>query len=237
MSKPANNAEGEAALIRALRALSVSGRRLHRMLDGRWGVMATRDMRRRPVVTLSADTVARLAEEGRILPADEETFVVAQRVAANAWPPPAPRAVFLAACARRPGRTNGGIGFAGLAMQARDGKGPLLIRHVQAGLRLVADAERAVSDPRMTMNWDAGPVTRQRRAGVAGGPMGDARSASRLLRRIRAKMGDDAWRMVWSLCIDAEPLAAIRRRFAIAQKDLHQRITNALETLATAYSG
>jgi len=225
----------DAGVARALRALAITGRRLFRMSDGRWGVLGNGDRRRKPLVMLAADTVEQLAREGKLMPSDEETFVLTGASAAPVWPPPPPRAVFLAACARRPGRTNGGIGFAGLAMQAREGRGPLSLRHVQAGLRLAADAERAAGDPRLTMNWDAGPVTRQRRAGVAGGQIGSAHAATRLLRRLRAKMDEETWRMAWGLCVDAETLRTIRSRFSIAQGDLHTRIAEALERLAAAY--
>lgn len=227
----------DAGVARALRALAITGRRLFRLSDGRWGVLGHGDRRRRPLATLAAESVEQLARAGKLTPSDEETFVLAGASAAPAWPPPPPRAVFLAACARRPGRTNGGVGFAGLAMQARKGRGPLLLRHVQAGLRLVADAERASADPRVTMNWDAGPVTRQRRAGVAGGQTGSALAATRRLRRLRARMDDEAWRIVWALCVDADTLRAVRARFAIAQRDLHARIAEALEKLAAAYEG
>lgn len=226
--------DSAAMVARALRALEISGRRLFRLRDGRWGVMRDSDRRRRPLVTLSAETVERLAAAGKVRPGDAETFV---RDAATGqdWALSPPRALFVAACLRRPGRRSGGIGFAGLAMLARDGRGPLSLRHVQAGLRLAADAESAAADPRVTMNWDAGPVTRTRRGGADGGRRGAARLAARRIARVRVLVGEDNWRLAWMLCVDAEPLDVVRRRFAIAQRGLHARVAEAMEALAAGY--
>jgi hypothetical protein len=228
--------DSEAKAARAMRAMEISGRRLCRLRDGRWGVYPANDRRRQPVVSLHPETVKRLVEAGRLTPAGEETFVLTS-VTAPRWIPLPPRALFMAAHARRPSRVSGGVGFAGLAMMARSGAGPLSMRQVLAGLRLVADAERAAADPRMTMNWDAGPVTRQRRGASAGGRTGDAKLAARLLDRLRSKIGETNWRLAWMLCVEAEPLATLKRRFTIAQRDIHARVQVTLEHLAAAYDG
>jgi hypothetical protein len=223
--------------MRALHALEISGRTLAKRRDGQWGVLAGRDRRGRPIVTLPGETVERLAREGVLRAVDETAYVLA---ASNAHRPvgePAPRWVFVAAAARRPGRRTGGVGFAGLAMLARQGRGPLNMRHVLAGLRLVRDAERAAADARLTMNWDAGPVTRQRRGGSAGGARGDAKLAARFLERLRATMGEETWRLLWGLCVEAESLLALKKRFGISQADVHAVVTRALDALADAYDG
>lgn len=220
---------------RALRALSVSGRVLARRRGGAWGVLNGRDRRGRPIVTLPEETVERLACEGVLRMLDAHAYALALGPGAAPVVAPPPRRVFVAADARRPGRRSGGIGFAGLAMLAQQGRGPLDMRQVQAGLRLGRDAERASADARLTMNWDAGPVTPQRRAGKRGGLAGEARHVARFLDRLRARLGDATWRLLWALCVDAETLRAIKKRFCISQGDLHAGVAQALERLAEAY--
>ena len=223
---------------RAMRALTISGRRLMRGRDGGWGVYGTSDRRRRPLAKLDADVVARLASEGHLVDAGAGAFVLAGLEDERALAPaPPPRWVFVAAVARKSGRRAGGIGFASLAMLAREARGPLSLRHVQAGLRLVRDAERAAADMRLTMNWDAGPVTRQRRSGVSAGPGGDAQLATRELQVLRGSLKEATWRLVWSLCVDGDSLRAIARRFGIGPRDVHGAVASALEALAGAYDG
>ena len=223
---------------RAMRALSISGRRLMRGRDGCWGVHGTSDRRRRPLAKLDAEAVTRLVSEGRLVEVGEGSFVLAGLEEELALAPaPPPRWVFVAAVARKPGQRGGGVGFAGLAMMAREARGPLSVRHVQAGLRLVRDAERAASDMRLTMNWDSGPVTRQRRSGVAAGSAGDAQRAARELQVLRERLKEATWRLVWSLCVDGDSLRAIARRYGIWPKDVHSAVAQALEALAAAYDG
>jgi hypothetical protein len=122
-------------------------------------------------------------------------------------------------------------------MMARQARGPLSLRHVQAGLRLVRDAERAAADTRLTMNWNAGPVTRQRRGGVAGGAAGDAQRATRELQGLRAALKEKKWRLLWALCVDGDSLRAIERRFGLQARAVHSAVAEALEALAEAYDG
>ena len=223
---------------RAMRALSISGRRLMRGRDGGWGVYGTSDRRRRPLARLDEEVVAQLAREGHLVDVGEGTLALAGLEEERTLTPvPPPRRVFVAAVARKPGRRGGGIGFASLAMLAREARGPLSLRHVQAGLRLVRDAERAAADMRLTMNWDAGPVTRQRRGSVPVGPGGDAQRAVRELQVLRESLKDATWRLVWSLCVDGDSLRAIARRFGIGPRDVHGAVASALEALAGAYDG
>lgn len=228
--------EAPDGVARAMRALAISGRRLMRGRDGGWGVHGTSDRRRRPLARLEAEVVERLTREGHLVEVDEGSLVLAGVDDAQMFSPtPPPRWVFVASAARRPGRRTGGIGFAGLAMMAREARGPLSLRHVQAGLRLVRDAERAAADMRLTMNWDAGPVTRQRRSGVPAGPGGDAQRATRELQVLRGALKEPTWRLVWSLCVDGDSLRAICRRFSVAQRDVHGAVADALGRLAAAY--
>lgn len=228
-----------AAEARALRALEISGRRLARLRDGRWGVLTGGDRRRRPMSVLMAEQVERLAESGALTAVDEHSYVLASPQAHPYAPsvPATPRWIFVAEAVRRPGGRSGGIGFAGLATLAREGRGPLSMRQVLAGLRLVTDAERAAADQRLTMNWDAGPATQRRRMGSDGGLRGDARAAARVLAQISARLGVQTWSLLWRLCVDGDALDALKTRFGISQRDIHASVSRALEKLAEAYDG
>lgn len=86
------------------------------------------------------------------------------------------------------------------------------------------------------MDWDARPSTKQKRgASAGGGRAGDALAAAQVLRRLRKRIGEDTWRMVWALCVDGDTLNAVMERFAIKQKLVKARVAEALETLALAY--
>lgn len=219
---------------RALRALKISGRRLVRLGDDVWGVLAGRDRRLRPVVRLDGQTVMQMVAAGELVAADDQCWVLApggddlKREPVGRW-------VFVATAVRRPGARMRGFGFVGMARQARAGAGPITLRQTQAGLRLVADAERAVADPRLTMDWDAGPSDKNRRGGSRGGYVGDAIAAARILRRLRRQMGEPSWRLVWSLCVDGDSLNSLMKRFAITPPFIKARVAEALERLAAAY--
>jgi hypothetical protein len=225
------------SVARALRALAISGRRLLRRREGDWGVHRVNDRRRRPLARLGQDIVERMTREGRLIEAGDGSFVLAMQDRTQGPTEPPPRWVFIASGARRPGRRSGGIGFAGLATLAQEGRGPLSLRQVLAGLRLVRDAEQAASDARLTMNWDSGPVTRQRRSGTAPGVGGDALRASRDLLALRETLGEPAWRFLWSMCVDADSLRALMRRFGMQSREIHTAAADALERLAEVYDG
>jgi hypothetical protein len=146
------------------------------------------------------------------------------------------RWVFTATSVRRSGKRMPGFGFVGMARQAREGRGSISLRHALAGLKLIADAERAAADARLTMDWDAGPSTKQRRsASGGGGRAGDALAAAQILRRLRGCVGESAWRMLWALCVDGDTQIAVMKRFAITQGVIKARVAEALEKLAVAY--
>jgi hypothetical protein len=109
------------------------------------------------------------------------------------------------------------------------------MRHVQAGLKLLADAERANNSGRVTMDWDAGPVDRQRRGGNAGGMRGMAMGAARRLRRAQMLTGTRQWEIAWALCVEGLPLRTIRQRFGLGARGAGATMAEALEAVATAY--
>lgn len=224
----------ERARTRALRALAVSGRRLMLLADDAWGVLSGRDRRFRPLVRLDGETVMRMVAAREIVAADEQSWVLAPDYVAET-PSPAPRWVFTATAARRVGERMRGFGFIGMARQARAGGGPITLRQARAGLRLIADAERAMADTRLTMNWDAGPSDKNRRGGTSGGRVGSALAAATELRRVRRRMGEPAWRLLWSLCVDGDSLNRAMKRFAITQTQIKAQVEQALDKLAEAY--
>ena len=224
---------------RVVRALRISGRRLVLLGDEMWAVLGAMDRRMRPVLRVDGETVMRLVAAGEIVAAGEQAWVLRPDVAAPVQPSGQSQAqwIFTATGVRRPGERMRGFGFVGMARQAREGGGPISLRHAQAGLRLIADAERAAADARLTMDWNAGPTTKQRRGASGGGRASDALAAAQLLRRLRRRIGEDVWRMVWALCVDGETLNAMMQRFAVTQKLIKARVAEALETLAVAYEG
>lgn len=174
--------EGRAEHIeRALRALRISGRQLVKISAG-WSVMSSVDRRRRARLALTDEEVEGLAGENKLKAMADSVYVLAD---VRVEPPPKIEPwAFIVADKRRTAQ-HAGIGFTALAIKARKGEGPLTMRHVQAGLKLIADAERRDTSHGLTMDWDAGPVDRQRRGGTAGGRRGTAAQAAHRLRRVR----------------------------------------------------
>lgn len=219
---------------KVIRALRLSGRRLVHLGREMWGVTANADRRLRPVLRVDSATVMQLVAAGDVVSAGEGMWVLSPDVGPAPWTPPM-RWVFTATGARRPGERMRGFGFVGLARQAREGGGSLSLRHAEAGLRLIADAEQAASDARLTMDWDAGPTTKQRRGASGGGRAGSALAAAQRLRRVRAHIGEAHWRFAWALCVEGETLNAVMRRFAIPHRLIKTHVAEVMEALAAGY--
>ena len=218
---------------RAMRALALSGRRLMRMEAG-WSVMANADRRGRGRLLLSDAEVEALVDAGRLSEAGAgpSAYVLADVVVMQA--PKLEPWAFMVASQRSNARRQG-IGFAALAWRARRGDGPLTMRHLQAGLRLITDVEQRETSRGLTMDWDAGPVDRQRRSGTSGGLRGLAMKTSERVRRVKRHMSADAFSLVWALCIEAKPLREIRAKFGIATRHMEGAMAEALEEVAVAY--
>lgn len=223
--------ERDERLVRALRSLRISGRRLMKVKAG-WGVMPNGDRRVRPRIFVEAEDVERLARDGSIKAVEDGVYVLAD-VDVEMWPERQPWA-FIAAGIRKNTRSAGG-GFAALAMKARRGEGPLTLRHVQAGVRLVTDAELQDNSGGLTMDWDAGPIDRQRRGASAGPMKAGAAGAAKRLKRVRAAMDERQWRIAWVLCVGGLSLRKVRAQFALGQGKTHDVIVQAMEALADAY--
>lgn len=219
-------------IARALRALSLSGRQLVLTRDG-WSVLMTStDRRRRGRMTLTEAEVAALLEAGSLREAEPGVCMLADGVV-HVRPSIEPWAYIVAT--RRDASRQHGRGFAALAWRARRGEGPLTRRHVEAGLRLITDVEQRENSRGLTMDWDAGPVDRQRRSGTSGGFRGIAAKTSERMRRVRRHTSVDGFSLAWALCIEALPLRALVTRFGISRRRIEEAIAEALEELATAY--
>lgn len=224
--------EDRAAYVaRALRALELSGRRLVRTRTG-WTVLMSADRRRRGRMELTDAEVTSLAESGRVRVLEPDVYVcgdvkVEPRPEIEPW-------AFIVASRRKAARTQG-RGFAALAWRARKGEGPLTMRHVEAGLRLIKDVEQRESSRGLTMDWDAGPVDRQRRSGTSGGFRGLAAKASERVRRLRRHMSVDGFSLAWALCIEAMPLRTLSAKFGISKRHVEGVVAEALEEIARAY--
>ena len=215
----------------AMRALAISGRQLVRLKAG-WGVIRGTDRRVGARFMLDDGEVARLVAQGKLTAAGEGIRVLTD-VRTEAVPMIEPWA-FIAAGRRDVARATG-MGFAALAIAARKGQGPLSMRHVQAGLRLIADAERRDTSKGLTMDWDSGPVDRQKRSGVSGGFRGSAADAARRLRRVKAMVTPDVWKLAWAVCVDALSLVALQKRFRLGRREVRPAVAAALEAIALAY--
>jgi hypothetical protein len=139
---------------RLLSTLRISGRRVVEMAPGAWAVLGRPDRRTRRMMSVDGATVARLLAERKLCLTTDGACVLADGVIAP--PPPSLSANAFIAAGRTRRKGDAGKGFLGLAVLARRGQGPLNLRQVKAGLRLIADAELDSNSRGLTMNWDAG---------------------------------------------------------------------------------
>lgn len=224
---------------RAIRSLRISGRRL--MTDrGCWSVR--HDGRRRPMAKLLPADVDLLLSDEMIIEAEGGGYILSaaavEEVTAAEAEAPAPRAgswIYSTANARH--TREGGSGFAGLAARAKAGEGPLSVRQAAAGLRLVADVELAGRSGALTMNWDAGPVDKQRRCGRPGGLSRAARAAERRIAAIAAALEKRIFELVWAGCVEQLHLIKLERRFHLKPRSGASALADALEKLAAVYDG
>lgn len=216
---------------RVLRALRISGRRLARFGD-RWSVVAGGDRRKKGRLPLEREDVEKLEREGAIVAVDADSYVLADTAIE-----PAPQIepwAFIAAGVRRQSDLKG-YGFAALALQARREEGPVTLRQIRAGMRLITDVEQSENVDRVTTDWDAGPADKQKRSGRSGGLKGMAIDAARSVRRARAMCDPLHWALAWALCVEGQPLRKVRQRFGLSQRVIHAKLADALEALANAY--
>ncbi|MEZ5938691.1 MAG: DUF6456 domain-containing protein [Hyphomonadaceae bacterium] len=231
---------------RALRALSMSGRRLEPRGE-KWAVMGSSDRRRRPLAEISRAELRMLEEDGTVRPAmggyvladagERESVGEDGRSRADAGPP-SPTAWMAAGLPRACSAV--AAGFVGLAERARRGEGPMSSRAALAGLKLVSAAERAASGPGMSMNWDA--VAADRGARRAGSGPGEARlRAMREVAYARVQVtkrrNEAAWRCVWSACVEGRSLRQVEVRMGLRRGEAARRLCAALEALADSYDG
>lgn len=182
---------------------------------------------------VDGETVARLLCDQKLRHTGDGACVLADGIVAA---PPPSLSVSALIAAGRP-RRNGepAKGFLGLAVLARRGAGPLSMRQVKAGLRLIADAEREHNSSGLTMNWGAGPTDKRASGPQRGGQTSSAASASAQIKRVRALAGEDAWQLAWLACIEGATLRTLKERTGLSQRATGAALSCALERLANAY--
>ncbi len=116
--------------------------------------------------------------QAQSIPADLGTYMLAH--AGQACSSQHDPRTFIAAGLRRRA-ANLGWGFHALAVRARSGEGPLAIRHWQAGLKLIADAEQNVGADLVAM--DATNAARRLARAVASATRGTGRWRGRCASR------------------------------------------------------
>jgi|JI10StandDraft_1071094.scaffolds.fasta_scaffold02130_28 hypothetical protein len=218
---------------RLLSTLRISGRRVVEMAPGAWAVLGRPDRRTRRMMSVDGATVARLLAERKLCLTTDGACVLADGVIAP--PPPSLSANAFIAAGRTRRKGDAGKGFLGLAVLARRGQGPLNLRQVKAGLRLIADAELDSNSRGLTMNWDAGPADAQRRGPRRGGQSASAASAAAKLKRVRGLAGEASWRLAWLACIEGATLKSIKTQTGLGQRTLGPALARALEDIANAY--
>jgi len=218
---------------RVLVALRISGRRLVELRPGAWTVLARPDRRAKRLLEVDGDMVARLLDEQKLQRTADGDCVLADSVAGPPRPSVSAWAFIAAGRPRRRGEPS--KGFLGLAVLARRGAGPLSMRQVKAGMRLVADAERENNSAGLTMNWDAGPSDGRPRGPRRGGQTSSAASASARLKRVRALAGEPSWSLAWLACVEGATLRELKARMALSQRAVGAALAHALEQVANAY--
>jgi hypothetical protein len=225
----------DARLRRALRQMRRSGRRLVRWQEG-WRVMHNHAV----VAELSVEEGAFLTAEHHVIEAEGGGMVLAaaQVTEEDAAPdaPPGGAWVFEAAGALRPAR-GVGRGFERMARLANQGEGPLTLRQVSAGLRLIADAESAARVPSMTMDWSGLPADKNRSWWGIGALNPPGRNASRRIEKIRKALGPEPFQLVWALCILRRPLPKLADWLGISVRQVTRMLPEMFEVMARIYDG
>lgn len=197
------------------------------------------DRRLRAVLQLTQQEVERLKADKLIVPAASGGYVLAPDNQVEARDPDAQPAAgpWIFNAAGVAASNLAGPGFAGMALRAQLGEGPLTLRQAAAGVRLVEDVEQAARNPSLTMNWDAAPADKTRRSGVSGGRIHPARRAQLRIDKVKSALGEGAFALVYSACIRRLPTRELERRHGLARRAGHKALAAALETVAEIYDG
>lgn len=224
---------------RAMRHLMRSGRRLiQRRKD--WAVVGASNAA--IFALLTQEDVALMAAEKLIVTAEGGGYVAApspENPGLKTVPRTGLRVFNAVSYARRKQKS---AGFAGLAIRAQAGEGPLTLRQAMAGRSFIADVEQSERGERITMNWSTMAVDGQRRRRRSGtnGMCGLARAAlraNRRLARVRAELGEGAFALVWSACIEGASVRSLAQARGVSSREVQRRLSVALQKLAAAYDG
>jgi hypothetical protein len=224
----------EARLRRALRQLRRSARRLVRWQDG-WRVMHNHCV----VAVLSVEEGALLAAEHHVVEAAGGGMVLAaaQVVEQDAAPDVRASGAWVFDAAGKNVPRGAGRSFDRLAQRASEGEGPLTLRHVAAGLRLIADAEFAMRLPGMTMDWSGLPADKCKSWRGFGSRSAKARDAARRIERICKALGRESFDVIWALCILRRPIPKLAALLGVSVRQLNRRLPEMFEVMAGVYDG
>lgn len=113
---------------RVVRALRISGRRLVKTRTG-WSVISGEDRRRRPRLLLDEAEVERLTGDGKLIAADEETYVLAD---VRIEPPPVVEPWAFILSGKRKAARAAGLRFTALAVRGMAQQAARRVRRVRA---------------------------------------------------------------------------------------------------------
>ena len=109
-------------------------------------------------------------------------------------------------------------------------------RQFEAGERLRADYEMAAIGARVTMRWDAGPLTSGRRAAPTGSDPTTAQiDAKRRFDRAMAEVGRGLSDVLWRIICAGESLPTAEKSMGWPSRSGRVVLTLALDRLADAY--
>lgn len=251
LARDADGLPAEPAIRTALRALAQRGTKLHLGAEG--GVItAQRNGKTAAIAWLARDAVQGLAAVDWLTACDTATFILSPvgrdivrrlkaapspaAAGAGASPPPPPAAPLSAQATTVPD-VAGSLAW----LRARRDKGgqPYLSAEAfQAGERLRAEFHRAHMNPRVTVDLDAVPRTRDEQRGAAGGmrdiPDSRAAAAERVRRALAAVPAELSGLMLDVCCHDLG-LQVAEIRHGAPQRSAHFLLKIALNELARHY--
>lgn len=238
---------------RALRRLAGAGGALAPLdpAGAVYGVFAEGDRRRRPLARLPRAAVARLVSDGALTAQGPRDYVLTEAGRARAQRAARPANGFADqhrhyaqrtvvtddAAVETVAVTLHESPLARLMRRGPDGAPFLAPREFAAGERLQEDHERAQRPARVTMAWDAPPLSGGRR-GPSAPPIAEhdgARAARRRVAAALAAVGTGLDQVLKAVCCDGRGLAEVERRLGWPKRTAKVTLKLALARLADHY--